>query len=82
MPHLMRGISRTAFSKLEAEISSLGRALSDDQLLEVADSIHALIRGRRSARPPGRVAFVYAGLNDNRPLVGRSPAGGGSALDQ
>lgn len=71
MTNPMRGISRTAFSKLQAEISSLGRALSDDQLLEVADSIHTLIRESRSTRPPGRVAFVYAGLNDNRPMARR-----------
>ena len=66
-----REISPAAFARLRVELARLTRVLSNEQMLELADSIHAAIREGRSRRPPGLVSFFYAGLNDNRPVVGR-----------
>lgn len=66
-----RGLSTLAFARLRSELPILAERLSDDQLLELADSMHDLLRGRRERRPEGRVTFVYAGLNDNKPLTRR-----------
>lgn len=63
-----QGLTNDAFAELKAELPHLADRLSDDQLLSLADGLHALLRTRQTRRSPGRVTLVYAGLNDNRPL--------------
>lgn len=66
-PHA-KGLSTSAYAQLRSELPHLAERLSDAQMLDVADRLHALVRERNAARASGRVTLVYAGLNDNKPL--------------
>lgn len=61
------GISQEAFYSLEEELLTLIKRLSNRQLMELADDIHASLRERRSRLIPATpVVPVLASLNDNR----------------
>jgi hypothetical protein len=65
------GVSQLSFGKLEDELISVAKRLSNRQLLELADDFHAMLRERRSLRHGSPPAEPYKGLNDNKRLTGR-----------
>ena len=60
------GIPLRSFHKLEDELLSVAKRLSNRQLLELADDFHALLRERRSLHYSGSpFVKIYRALNDN-----------------
>lgn len=48
------GLHPSHYAAVRAEVVRTGAILTDDQLLDLADALHSLIRLRRSGRPVQR----------------------------
>lgn len=60
------GVSLRTFGKLEDELLSVAKRLSNRQLLELADDFHAMLRERRSRLNTPAAAPPFMGINDNQ----------------
>jgi hypothetical protein len=49
-----RELSTPAYAALKTEVLRAGVELSDEQLMDLADALHSLMRLRRPSRPIGR----------------------------
>ncbi len=54
--HASRALPPPAYAALKAEVVRAAVELSDDQLMDLADALHSLMRLRRPGRPIGRPA--------------------------
>ena len=66
------GLSAGSFARLEVCLLAMMHRLSDDQVLELADTLHSVIRARRrgAALCAAEVDAAHAGRKGRRPVAG------------